>query len=357
MIRPPAHQGILISDILARFPSSRYQGSKIKLADWIWDQIAGLNFTTCLDAFGGTGSVAYRLKQAGKVITYNDLLKFNEYIGRALIENSQIRLMPEKIEWLLARHPHISYPRVVQDTFRNIYFTDEENLWIDQTLTNIRRLRDPYEFALAFFSLCQACLVKRPYNLFHRKNLYIRFANVPRSFGNKASWDKPFEEWFQIFVEEANRAVFDNGKRNIAVNYDALDVPGKYDLIYIDTPYISKQGIGVDYLSFYHFLEGMTIYEKWKTRIDYRSKHLRLKSNSPEWADKRRIRTAFDRLFARFHDSILVVSYRSDGTPSEAELISLLAKYKRDVRVEYFGRYKYVLSTNSESNEILFIGT
>ena len=35
---------------------------------------------------------------------------------------------------------------------------------------------------------------------------------------------------------------------------DALDVPGDYDLVYVDTPYIPKSGVGVDYQDFYHFL-------------------------------------------------------------------------------------------------------
>jgi adenine-specific DNA methylase len=75
-----------------------------------------------------------------------------------------------------------------------------------------------------------------------------------------------------------------------------------------------------------------------------------------EWTDKSRIHAAFDRLFRRYRQSIIVVSYRSDGIPSEAELIELLEKYKRTVRVEHYGHYKYVLSTNSQSQEMLLIG-
>ncbi len=352
-----AYQQALFPDLMAEFPSTRYQGSKAKLVDWIWAQIADLDFTTCLDAFGGTGVVAYRLKQAGKQVTYNDLLRFNYYIGLALIENSQVRLTPAEVDWLLTRHPDVSYPCFVQDTFPDIYFTDEENAWIDQTITNIRRLTDPYKFALAFFALCQACIIKRPYNLFHRKNLYLRFAEVERSFGNKTTWDRPFDEWFRIFITEANRAVFSNGQANRALNLDALDVPGSYDLVYIDTPYISKRGTAVDYLAFYHFLEGLTMYEEWGRHIDYKSKHRRLKPRPSDWTDRRRIYKAFDRLFRRYRDSILVVSYRSDGIPSEAELVSLLERYKRHVRVEHSGQYKYVLSTNTGSKEILLIGT
>jgi adenine-specific DNA methylase len=77
MRKTTAYQQSLFSDLTAEFPSTRYQGSKAKLADWIWEQIADLDFMTCLDAFGGTGAVAYRLKQAGKRVTYNDVLRFN----------------------------------------------------------------------------------------------------------------------------------------------------------------------------------------------------------------------------------------------------------------------------------------
>ncbi|MBM4431587.1 MAG: DNA methyltransferase [Chloroflexi bacterium] len=347
----------LFPALTARFPSTRYQGSKAKLADWIWEQIADLDFTTCLDAFGGTGAVAYRLKQAGKAVTYNDLLRFNYYIGLALIENSQTRLSSRDVDWLLTSHAEITYPCFVRETFSGIYFTDEENGWIDQTITNIRHLTDRYKFALAFFALCQACIIKRPYNLFHRKNLYLRLAEVERSFGNKATWDRPFDEWFCIFAEEANQAIFDNMQMNRALNFDIFNMPGKYDLVYVDTPYISKNGTGVDYYGFYHFLEGLTMYDEWYKHLSYRSKHRRLKVRASVWTDKRRIHAAFDRLVQRFAESVLVVSYRSDGIPSESELVSLLKRYKRHVRVKHFGQYKYVLSTNPESQEILLLGT
>jgi adenine-specific DNA methylase len=340
----------------ARFPSTRYQGSKAKLVDWIWEQIAELDFETCLDAFGGTGSVAYRLKQAGKAVTYNDILKFNYHIGKALIENSTVRLSLEEVQTLLCRHSHVPYPTLIQDNFHDIYFTDAENAWLDQTMANIGQLDAPHRFDLAFFALCQACIIKRPYNLFHRKNLYVRFADVERSFGNKASWDRPFEEWFRIFVEEANQAIFDNGQENRALSVDALDVPGDYDLVYIDTPYIPKAGIGVDYLDFYHFLEGLAAYDGWEQHIDRRSKHLRMTPRPNEWTDKNRIHAAFNQLFERYKNSILTVSYRSDGIPSVEELIRILRRHKSKIRIEHFGQYKYALSTNGNSEEVLLIG-
>src|SRR3989337_1560260 len=127
------------------FPSTRFQGSKLKIVDWIWSAMEGLNFKTALDAFGGTGCVAYMLKQKGKKVTYNDALKFNRYIGLALIENDHDKLTEKDIEFLLTRHDKIKYPAFVYDTFKNIYFTDKENQWIDMVATNIDSLDGIYK--------------------------------------------------------------------------------------------------------------------------------------------------------------------------------------------------------------------
>ena len=337
------------------FPSTRFQGSKLKIADWIWESVQGLNFDSALDAFGGTGSVGYMFKKKKKKVTYNDMLKFNWYIGLALIENDSTKLNREDVDFLLKRHANIKYPTFISDTFHDIYFTDEEHIWIDTVAANIRMIDHTIKKALAYFALFQSCISKRPFNLFHRKNLYLRFSDVERSFGNKATWDTPFETHFRKFAEEVNQAVFSNGRENRSVNLDVFDVEGYYDIVYIDTPYISRKGIGVDYLGFYHFLEGLAHYENWPEMIDHRTKHKRLKGGTSVWTDKKRIHSAFDKLFHKFRDSILVISYRADGIPSPGELVDLLKKYKQDIQKIKRKNYKYVLSAN-HSEEILLIG-
>src|SRR3990172_506972 len=134
MRKSSAHQQVLFENVPGAFPRTRYQGSKAKLVDWIYEQVRELDFHTCLDAFGGTGAVAYRLKQAGKQVNYNDLLRFNYYFGRALIENNKMRISHEEIDWLLTRHDDVTYSNFVQDNFKDIYFTDLENAWIDQAI-------------------------------------------------------------------------------------------------------------------------------------------------------------------------------------------------------------------------------
>ena len=338
-----------------QFPSTRFQGSKLKISDWIWEAIKNLEFESALDAFGGTGSVGYMLKTKGKQVTYNDIMKFNWYIGTSLIQNNEVTLSEDDIDFLLQEHKTCKYPTFVYDTFKDVYFTDEENKWIDRVAANIELLDDLYKKSIAYFALFQSCIIKRPFNLFHRKNLYIRFAEVKRNFGNKVTWDTPFEIHFKQFVHEANEAVFSNGRDNKALNLSVFDIRGDFDLVYIDTPYIPRSGIGVDYFGFYHFLEGLVNYSQWPNMIDYKTKHKRLKNGRSVWTDKNKIYSAFDRLFEKFRDSILVVSYRADGIPSVDELIKLLKKYKTNVRELNRTAYKYVLSVNN-SAEVLLIG-
>ncbi len=183
----------------------------------------------------------------------------------------------------------------------------------------------------------------------------MRTAEVNRSFGNKKTWDKPFAHYIRQFAQEYNRLVFANGQRNRAFCKDVFDLVTDYDLVYIDTPYMNAKGTGVDYLDFYHFLEGMLDYDDWPSRLAEKYKHKRLKGAKSPWCRKDKIHEAFDRLFAHFRDSILVVSYRSHGIPSDEELVEMMSRYKKKVQVRYID-YQYALSHQRNGQEILIIG-
>ena len=334
-------------------PSTRYQGSKAKLVNWIWECTKDLEFDNVLDIFGGTGVVGYMYKRKGKTVYYNDYLRSNYLIGLSLMENNDTRLTNGDIQRLLEPDPSLDYKHFISETFKDIYYTDEENQWLDVVVQNISRLENQYKTALSFNALFQACLVKRPFNLFHRKNLYLRLAKVSRTFGNKATWDKPFPEHFYNFLFEVNGLVFDNGRENRALNLDAAEVKGNFDLVYIDPPYTSQAGVTVDYLQFYHFLEGLSQYDEWGQHINYRIKHRCFQKRENPWNDPKLVRQAFKVLFERFRKGILVVSYREDGIPSIFEIVKDLEGLGKKVTVQS-SSYKYVLSSN-HSAEVLII--
>ncbi|UCE61373.1 MAG: DNA adenine methylase [Phycisphaerales bacterium] len=340
-----------------RFPRTRYQGSKRKLASTIVECVGDLDFTTVLDAFGGTGSVAYAFKRAGKQVTYNDVLSFNHQIGLALIENDSVALDDAEVEAVGRRQTGGTYADFIEQTFQGVYFTSEENRWLDVAVANIARMGSRYKKAIAWFALFQSAMAKRPYNLFHRKNLYMRTADVTRSFGNKASWDRSFAEHFAVFAAEANAALIDSGGKCRAICTDVLFVEPEYDLVYIDTPYINHAGVGVDYRDFYHFLEGMVHYPTWPDMVDRRSKHRRLQRQEYPWSNARTCWEMFRKVFEHFRRSVLVVSYRSDGIPGIDELEVMLRAVKPRVRVVDGDRYQYALSKNRRTREVLLIGT
>ena len=125
-------------------------------------------------------------------------------------------------------------------------------------------------------------------------------------------------------------------------------------MVYIDTPYISSNGVGVDYSDFYHFLEGICDYEHWANRIDYSSKHKRLKRTVSEWNNPQQIMGSFKKLVRHFKNSILVISYRSDGIPSINEIKNILVENGKKVEIFESREIKYVLS-NKHSTEILIL--
>jgi len=341
----------------AHFPRTRYQGSKRKLADFIIGLLAPLSYESVLDAFGGTGAVAHAFKSIGKSVTYNDVLEFNHQIGVALIENDSTRLNDSTINAMGHRHPGIEYPDFIERTFGGIYFTEEENRWLDTACANIRLMEERLERAVAWFSVFQAAMAKRPYNLFHRSNLYMREAEVKRGFGNKATWDRSFDEHVRTAAHQANAAIIDSDGRCRALCRDVLEIDPAFDLIYIDPPYLNRRGIGVDYRDFYHFLEGMVRYDNWPAMIDGASKHRRLQRTSNPWNDPARVYDQFVTLFERFHSSHLVVSYRSDGIPTIDELVNALRRVKRYVTVFTADAHPYALSTNRNSREVVLVAT
>ncbi|MBU0518615.1 DNA adenine methylase [bacterium] len=344
-----------ISKNISYFPRTRYQGSKRKLLPWIWDNISFLDFETVLDPFGGTGSVSYLFKSKNKSVTYNDILKANYFTGVSLIENGSVLIEDSDLARLLS--PNDEIDNFITDNFRDIYYYDEENQLLDRIISNLYKHYGDvkYKKAILLWIIFQACLIKRPFNLFHRKNLNMRSRTVKRSFGNKVTWDGTFESYINKFKLEVNNAIFDNTKNCVANNCPVVELSPFYDLVYIDPPYLSAKGIGVDYHQFYHFLEGLCNYNDWESLIDNSKRHKPLLQKPSPWNDKYQIGKAFREVINKFQKSHLVISYRSDGIPAISELVNELKQVKRHVKLCEYGTYKYVLSQNGNSQEMLII--
>lgn len=338
------------------YPSTRYSGSKRRLLDWIWENISNLEFSNALDVFGGTASVSLLFKKNGKTVYYNDLLKFNQTIGRAIVENGDTKVTDEELDSVLTFNGK-SDATFIQDHFSGVYFLNRENVWLDNAIQKISEVPDEYKRAILMASLFQACLAKRPFNLFHRKNLYIRTAKVDRTFGNKTTWETPFPVLVKKYAAQYNNAVFSNGRKNKVVGgYHALDVLRKTDLVYLDPPYFSgKSTQGTNYLTFYHFLEGLADYPNWETRLDPVTKVIKVANNGQldAFTKKSEIAESFEKLIANFSDRIIVLSYQSGGLPSKDELLEMFRKNGKKTKV-FEKEHRYALSAK-KTTELLFV--
>ena len=354
----------LESNISKHLPTTRYQGSKRRIASWIYDKIKELDFNTVLDGFGGSASMSYIFKLMGKKVIFNDILRSNYFTGIALIENDSVTLSENDLNFLLNENGY-NYSDFIQRTFKDIYYLDSENKKLDIIVQNIEMLSEIYsgsvlkfKKSLAYYVLFQSCLIKRPFNLFHRKNLNLRTANVNRSFGNKVAWDADFDSLFMRFNNEISEKIFSNGQKHKCLCSDILKIKNiGYDLVYLDPPYIRlNENRPLNYYSMYHFLEGLADYENWSKRIDWNTKNRRMITEKTEW-EKNSIEDSFDIIFRKFQDSIIVISYGSPGIPSVERIKSLLEKYKTKVYV-YKKEYNYKLnkSNGNKLYEILMIG-
>jgi len=333
------------------FPETKYMGSKQRLLPFILKHLSRLKFESALDAFSGSACVSYALKQTGARVYANDFLHFCFHTARATIENNSTVLTEEDVNTLL-RQPR-SANTFVRDTFKNLYFNENDCEFLDNLWANIQQLNSRLKISIALAAASRACMKKRPRGLF--------------TFTGRKGWDGRVDltlsmrEQFLIAVNAFNGAVFSNNQQNRAFNQDVFSLsPEIADLVYIDTPYISPFS-DCDYTRRYHFVEGYCRY--WDgCEIMTNTTTKKIRSYETAFATKATARQAFQCLFHHFRKSILVVSYSSNCIPGKEAMIELLKNEKSKVAVfEAPHRYHHgnhahkVGDNNNEVVEYLFI--
>lgn len=339
---------------LALFPSSRYMGSKHAILSFIYDVMGDLEFKTVLDAFSGSGAVSYLLKTMGKSVTSNDFLSFCFHTAQACVANSSEHLSSEEVEQLLASHQRC--PDFISQTFRGLYFSDAENQLLDNLVTNVFQMASPFKRSIALAAIARACLRRRPRGIFTYTGM--------RYNDGRRDLQISLEQHFRDAVEVFNNAVFDNGQLHSAFNSDVFLLPADlhFDLVYFDSPYVSPHSDN-DYSRRYHFVEGLVQY--WRgLEILENTTTKKFRRPPSRFDSKQTIYQAFCDLFERFKDSIIVVSYSSNGIPSKDELENLLSRYKSKVTVHEwdhrysFGTHNHKVGNNqNEVKEYLFVGS
>lgn len=336
------------------FPDTRYMGSKKALLHFIWDTVKSLEFQTVLDAFSGSSCVAQMFKVHNKQVITNDHLEYAYHIGNATVANNSEHLNDDDIKQLL--NPNRHHRHFIQSTFQGMYFSDNENKFLDNISANIRSLESPFKRSLAIAALCRACIKRRPRGIF-------TFVGLDKYNDGRLDLRMHLSDHFIRAVGEFNQAVYNNGYQCTAYNEDIfkLQIPAP-DLVYFDPPYVTPHSDN-DYLRRYHFVEGLCSYwERPGSEILHHTKTKKLKKYPTPFASKSTIYDAFEQLFEKFAQSKLIISYSSNCLPRKDQLIAMLKNQRRAVTVESFThRYSFGNHNHKKGNptnlvdEYLFI--
>ncbi len=336
----------------AKYPPTRFMGSKNKLLSEIWSVASQFDFENAVDLFSGSGVVSYMFKANGKRVVSNDYMSMSATLATAMIENNTVRLLEEDVLELL--EPAEDTDRFVETTFAGLYFSDEDNRLIDSLRTKIAKLKNRHKRAIALSALIRACFKKRPRGVF----TYVGH----RYDDGRKDLQLSFREQFIAAVDAVNSAVFDNGRENKACNQDAMSIRAQeHGLVYIDPPYYSPFSDN-EYVRRYHFVEGIA--RDWKgVDIQQHTTTKKFKSYPTPFSSRKGAAEAFDQLFKQFRNSLLLVSYSSNSQPSKDEMVALMARYKPHVEVvpvdhRYsFGNQGHKVGDNNNAvHEYLFVG-
>lgn len=354
---PPKQRSLLqlaplpLPSQVSAYPPTRFMGSKSKLLPEIWSVASQFQTETVIDLFSGSGIVGYMFKAQGKTVISNDYMFMSSTFTKAMVENNNVVLPLVEAKDLLITHKESDH--FVANTFKNLYYTDDENDLIDTLRTNIAQIHDQYKHAIAMTALIRACTKKRPRGIF-------TYTGSRYNDGRKDLQKTLAQQFFEA-VEAINKAVFDNGKFNKSRNGDAMELRIDHaDLVYIDPPYYSPLSDN-EYVRRYHFVEGLA--RNWKgVEIQEHTQTKKFKSYPTPFSTRKGAADAFDRLFRKFAGSILIVSYSSNSLPTQDEMVAIMAKYKKHVEVVPVD-YKYSFGNQNEAKthrnsvqEYLFVG-
>lgn len=343
--------GELLPERVQAYPELRYMGSKHRLLPWIHGVLRTLDFDTAADPFCGSGCVSYLMKAMGKRVMASDFLNFPTVLATATVANSRALLDSAAMARLLA--PAAEAPDFIARTFNGIFYTPADLAFLDRVSFNLERLASVHKRAMARAALIRSCLKKQP------RGVFTVSGDLSRYDDGRRDLQLSIEEHFIEQASAFNRVVFSNGRRHTVARSDVFDLnPEGIDLVYLDPPYVPRSDDNC-YVKRYHFLEGLSCY--WLgLKIMESTKVKKIEKRHTPFSYRKTAVEAFDRLFAQYRNSTIVLSYSSNGFPDRDELESLMRRYRPNITTfekphrYHFGTHDKV--ERAEVREYLIVG-
>ncbi|EHJ53045.1 Dam family site-specific DNA-(adenine-N6)-methyltransferase [Streptococcus macacae] len=300
-----------------------------------------------LDLFAGTNAVANYFKQFYTVYS-NDLLFFSYANAKAIIENNSKPLFDKLIQ-IGITSPMIYLQNLEVNNKKVEYYesayspTGEANYLSVKNAKKLDVIRNQIESWKN-----QNLLTEHEY-YYLLSSLVEALPFVSNTTGTYGAFLKHWDKRALNDLELQDFTIFDNSKENRAFNEDAnkLVQKVKADIVYIDTPYNSRQ-----YASNYHLLENVARNDqpvlKGVTKIfDWKN----LKS---DYATKSKALSAMRDLIQNIDSTHIILSYNNEGIISEEDLTNILKKFSVDgmVDIKKIPYRKYQSKKSSKIKEI-----
>jgi len=213
-----------------------------------------------LDAFLGGGSVSVYAKAQGFNVVATDIAERAIVIGRALVENSRIRLRREDVLRLLA--PREGPPGRVESTMVPSVFTLEQARFIDSALGVASRTEDPAKANLIRLLAMRMALLCHAYSQVRKGTIHRVTTGEFESITESAVYHyvdglrlaTPMKLW--ELACEINAGVFEG--RGIVMKRSVLDALPEIeaDVAYFDPPYPGVMSYEREYKVIDEILEG-----------------------------------------------------------------------------------------------------
>lgn len=321
----------------------RYLGAKSRMLDFI-DKVVRENTSgvrTIADIFAGTGVVTNLFFSQGKDVIVNDILDSNFMVYQTFFGSDRVRekLLKDKISQMNALPGDDNYVSV---NYGNKYFSE----------SNARKIGE----ARAFIER-QTKLTSREKDILLTSLLYA-MDKVANTVGHYDAYRKVLDNIAPIHFKYPNLEVKSSLTRIYHEDANELVRKIEADLVYIDTPYNSRQ-----YGDVYHVLENVIDWKKpklfgvaMKPKDRSKTKSLYSTSKAPE---------AFEDLVTHIKAKYILVSYnnmahkgvgRSNAKISNEEIVSIL---KKRGRVQIFEEPFQVFTTGKtnikDHKELLYL--
>ncbi|MGT2704036.1 Dam family site-specific DNA-(adenine-N6)-methyltransferase [Streptococcus parauberis] len=301
-----------INDSSLKIENRRYLGSKQKMLNFISEVVENnvSEVTTVADIFGGTGVVSDLFRKQGKKIIINDILHSNvvnykTWFGNEVIDYNKVISIIDELNKLTPISDNY-----VSKNFGDKYFSIENA----RKIGVIRESIEKYD-------------VNERERAFLLTSLLYAMDKVANTVGHYDAYRKKMDTLNPIHLKVPE---YNLNTDNEIYSEDANDLVKRIqaDLVYIDTPYNSRQ-----YGDAYHLLENIVDWEKPELtgvalKMINRS-HIKSKystSKAPE---------AFEDLIKNIQAKYILVSYnnmakkgsgRSNSKISNKEIIEILKK-------------------------------